>query len=251
MPSVGLWVRFFHFRSQMVPSGRMVPSTKAGKTELVPEKVMSECGAASIYPNLKTDYPNPKPLQSVKKWQRTFFNVRTVDGEADYVNLPPFQPGPPTSKTNWQSKPGHGDGDLDRMMKRMTELRKEGLVAADLVATFILRRVLPLQRRPHRICDMTGHRDCTRTSTVRLDYDEVRDRVCAITELKILDKWWFGLHPYTRKNQPPKVTALHICLNYSCPCADLTPKPTSLQLFIAQLDFKDGQTSAEGQSDRA
>ena len=62
------------------------------------------------------------------------------------MNLPPFQPGPSTAKTNWQSKPGHGDDDLDKMMRRVKELRTEGLQAADLVATFILRWVLPLQR---------------------------------------------------------------------------------------------------------
>ena len=47
-PSVGLWARLFHFRSQIVSSGRMIPSTKAGEDELLPEKVMAECGDASI-----------------------------------------------------------------------------------------------------------------------------------------------------------------------------------------------------------
>ena len=58
----------------------MVPNTKAGEPAEVPEKVMTECGAASIYPNVKTDYPNPKLLQSMKKWQSTFFYVRNADG---------------------------------------------------------------------------------------------------------------------------------------------------------------------------
>ena len=150
-----------------MPSGRMVPNTKRTEPVEVPEKVMTECGAASIYPNIKTDYPNPKVLQSVKKWHRTFFYIRTADREADCVNLPPFRLDPPVAKTNWQSKVGHGDADLDKMVKRVKELHKEVLEAADLVATFVLRWVLPLQRRPHRMCDMAGHLDCTRTSTVR------------------------------------------------------------------------------------
>ena len=37
----------------------------------------------------------------------------------------------------------------------------------------------------------------------------------------------------------------------SCSCADLTSSPTLLQRFIAQGIFEDGQTSAEGQPDRA
>ena len=112
---------------------------------------------------------------------------------------------PPEQKTNWQSKVGHGDADLDLMVKRTKELRNEGLEAADLVATFILCRVLPLQRRPHRICDMSGHKDCTRTCTVRLNREEVRDRVRAITELKLDEKWWFGMMAYTRNDPPPQV----------------------------------------------
>ena len=95
------------------------------------------------------------------------------------------------------------------MVKCTKELRKEGLEVADLVATFILRWVLPLQRRPHRICDMSRHLDCTRTCTVR---QEVRDRVHAITELKIPDKWWFGMLAYTRDDPPPEVTILQIYL---------------------------------------
>ena len=97
-PSIGLWVRFFHFRSQVVPSGQTQPNPKGG--EPIPVKVMADCGAASIYPNTKTDYPNPKPLQSVKKWQKSFFYIRTADGEADCVNLPPFRIEPPEAKTN-------------------------------------------------------------------------------------------------------------------------------------------------------
>ena len=147
-PSIGLWLRFFHFRSQMVPSGRLVPNPKAGSPEKVPEKVMADCGAVSIYPN-KTDYPNPKPFQSVKKWQRTFFYVRTAAGEEDSLNLPLFLMEPPEQRHNWQSKLGHGDTNLDEMVKRTKELRVSGLEAADLVATWIVRRVLPLQRRAH------------------------------------------------------------------------------------------------------
>ena len=50
---------------------------------------------------------------------------------------------PLEQKHNWQSKVGHGDADLDAMVKRTRELRVEGLEAADLVATWILRRVYP------------------------------------------------------------------------------------------------------------
>ena len=79
------------------------------------------------------------------------------------------------------------------------------------MATWILRRVLPLQRRAHRICDMGGHRDRSRTCTVQLERDEVRNRVCAITELKIDEKWWFGMMAFTRNDSPPQVHISQTC----------------------------------------
>ena len=40
--------------------------------------------------------------------------------------------------------------------------QSEGLTGADLLAAFMARRVLPLQGRPHLICQMSGHRDPSR-----------------------------------------------------------------------------------------
>ena len=53
----------------------------------------------------------------------------------------------------------------------------------------------------------SSHMRHERASGLHLDLhrDEVRDRVRAITELKIPDMWWFGMQPYTQENPPPKV----------------------------------------------
>ena len=117
----------------------MMPNPRGADLLLIPEKVIFECGATTIYTNAKTGYPNPKPLQLVKKWQRTFFYVRTPDNEADCHNLPEFMLDPPHQKTNWGIKVSCGDTDLDRMASRVRELHDEGLEAADLVAGFIVR----------------------------------------------------------------------------------------------------------------
>ena len=126
-PSLGLWTRLFHFRSQVVISGTMLPNPKGADLPPIPEKVMVECGATTIYTNAKTGYPNPKPLQSVKKWQRTFFYVRTLDNEANYHNLPKFLLDPPFHKVNWGVKIGHSDIDLDNMASRVRQLHEEVL----------------------------------------------------------------------------------------------------------------------------
>lgn len=92
------------------------------------------------------------------------------------------------------------------MVDRVREMHeKEGLEQGDLVAVFISRRVQPLQRRNHRMCDMSGHRDPTRTSTFELTREQVLDQMLAIAELKLEEGWWFGKEPYSLNRQPPKV----------------------------------------------
>ena len=94
-PRMGLWTRPFHFRFQVVTTGQMLPNPRGIDLPPVPEKVMVECGTTNIYTHAKTGYPNPKPLQSVKKWQKTFFYVSTPENQADYLNLPKFMLEPP------------------------------------------------------------------------------------------------------------------------------------------------------------
>ena len=70
---------------------------------------------------------------------------------------------------------------------------REGLTAVDLIAAFIGRRVLPLQRRPHRICDMSGWRDPCRLSTKELTAEEIAVRVNDISAAGLkVKEWRFG-----------------------------------------------------------
>ena len=63
------------------------------------------------------------------------------------------------------------------------------MTADDLLATFISRRVSPLQHRVHKICHMSGHLDPTRTSTVELDKAQIRKRVKAIARTRMTEEW--------------------------------------------------------------
>ena len=65
-PTVGLWVWLYHFKSHMIATGRMLDDQKG--PGIVPEKVMTACGTATIYANSSTSFLSPKPMQSVKKW---------------------------------------------------------------------------------------------------------------------------------------------------------------------------------------
>ena len=91
--------------------------------------------------------------------------------------------------------------------------------ADDLLATFISRRVLPLQRRVHKICHMSGP----------LDNAQIRKRIKAIARTKMPEEWEWGKEPYNRNNLPPKVsTSTDITFHESATlsfCTDYLPNP--------------------------
>src|ERR1043165_3883946 len=185
---------------------------------------MAECGAAVVYVRRAGSYPHPTPPQSIKDWQMGFFYVSNPpDEDRDLLNLPEFSL-PPPSQHNWSEKPGEGDTDIDHQMERIAELMGEGLVAADLVAGWLCRRVLPLQRRCHRICDMSGRLDPTRISTFQMDLEDVLHRMRVITDLKVDVEFQFGLRLYTRRRPPPVVRshfrALAGCVLLLCSGSD-------------------------------
>src|SRR4051812_18479465 len=113
-----------------------------------------------------------------------FYVSNPPNKDRDLLNLPEFSL-PPPSQHNWSEKPGDSDTDLDHQMERIAELMGEGLVAADLVADWLCRRVLSLQRRCHRICDMSRRLDPTRISTFQMDLEDVLRQKHTITDLKI------------------------------------------------------------------
>ena len=89
------------------------------------------------------------------------------------------------------------------------ELKGAGMTADDLLATFISRRVSPLQRRVHKICHMSGPLDPTRTSTIELDKAQIRRRVKSIARMRVTDEWEWGMEPYSHSNLPPAVSNLN------------------------------------------
>ena len=69
------------------------------------------------------------------------------------------------------------------------------------MAAFIQHRVLPLQFRPHLICDMGGRRDPNQTSTKEMSAYEVAYRVKSISGSQFkVGSWTFSMEPYSRAN---------------------------------------------------
>jgi hypothetical protein len=157
-PCTNLWAKYFQFRQQVIPA----KDTPAG------QKLLTQCGAATVMPRKGSIFPRVQGLESCKKWLRTFFYIKN-SSNVDRINLPKFVVGPP-SKLNWNYDPRDLDRGVNQIHKVVYQLKKDGLTGDDLLAMYVGRRVSPLQRRPHKMCFMSGHRDPCRISTVELDH---------------------------------------------------------------------------------
>jgi hypothetical protein len=168
---------------------------------------MSDCRAASIYARRNASFLKVPLPDSSKKWQRTFFYARNIDPADDKINLPPFTNVMPAEKLNWSY---NSKNLLSEVLSIAAHARllvnQKGLKGADLVAMFVVRRVLPLQDRSHKICFMSGLRDPTRTSTVGVTRTQLMQRVNAISKANLTENWEWGMVPYNRDRLPPVIS---------------------------------------------
>jgi hypothetical protein len=88
------------------------------------------------------------------------------------------------------------------IMKRVSDLQEDGsMMARDLLTTFVSARVVPLQRRAHKMCALGSNQDPTCTASLELTDEQVARRVNKIADTKMPAKWEWGLKPYDRSNQ--------------------------------------------------
>ncbi|KAM0827102.1 hypothetical protein ACQ4PT_068424 [Festuca glaucescens] len=162
------------------------------------------CGAASLYARRDVSFPKIPKVDSVKQWQITFFYVKNENPAKDLLNLPEFSLAPP-AKTNWGYCPKPADlaTEVNMLLEFLqTCVTRDRLTGVDLLCTFISRRVLPLKRRAHKICYMSGRLVPTRTPKIQLSLEGVACRVNHISQAKLPDNWQWGMEPFSR-NDPP------------------------------------------------
>ena len=82
-PSIGLFVRWFHFRSRY-KEGAGGP--------------MVDCGSTAIYSRLSNGLPKLPLPDTVKEWQTSYFYLRNLMAE-DKINLPHSRQHPRRSRT--------------------------------------------------------------------------------------------------------------------------------------------------------
>jgi hypothetical protein len=123
-------------------------------------------------------------------------------GAADFINLPAYLPGPP-SRANWRHNPGNTHVETNRIVRFMEQLNKDiDICSDDIICTFISRRVLPLQRRVHKISQMSGSGGATRITSFGLRKSDVVLKAKQICRTEMLADWSWGLRPFSFNNPP-------------------------------------------------
>jgi hypothetical protein len=200
------WARYFQLRKQVVQEP---PRSKDDPPETAQEKKdrpMTLCGVATIMSRKGSDFPKVELLESCKKWQKSFFYVKNTTG-VDMLNLPPFVDEPPLAMKNWTYNPKSTVVPVNALHQVKSDLRDASLTPQDLVACFISRRVSPLQRRSHKICQMSGPMDPTRHSTHELTPANILRRIKDVCKSSQATFAW-GLEPYSRDRPAPMVNPL-------------------------------------------
>jgi hypothetical protein len=150
-----------------------------------------------------SDFPKIELLESCKKWQKRFFYVKNTT-KVNLLNLPAYVDIPPTEMKNWTYNPKNTVGAVNALHRVKDDLRDAGLTLEDIIACFISRRVSPLQRRSHKICQMSGAMDPTRHSTHELSPADILRQVKDICKTSQTVFAW-GLRPYSRDRPAPTV----------------------------------------------
>ncbi|KAE8777095.1 hypothetical protein D1007_50202 [Hordeum vulgare] len=159
-PHVDLWRSLFFFKQQSIAMEKFEVEKLKGPRPMTP------CGAALVHHRPKSGFPQMPLQDSVKHWQKGFFYVRSTDPAQDVLNMPLFAIAPPT-RQNWDAKTPKPHPEVALIRAHLDILRESGLLDRDLLATMVVRRILPLQRRPHLVCQMSGRLDPCRLSIKR------------------------------------------------------------------------------------
>ncbi|KAE8790184.1 hypothetical protein D1007_35518 [Hordeum vulgare] len=197
-PRVDLWRSLFFFKQQSIAMEKSEVEKLAGPRPMTP------CGAALVHHHSKSGFPQMSLQESIKQWQRGFFYVKSTDPAQDALNMPPFNIDP-SMKLNWAAKTPKPIPEVALICAHLKILEKSGLLGRDLLTTMVTRRMLPLQRQPHLVYQMSGRHDPCRLSTKRFTPSAVARRVNLISTAHMDDSgnWSWGMTPFNGSRPPP------------------------------------------------
>ncbi|KAE8780215.1 hypothetical protein D1007_46604 [Hordeum vulgare] len=170
-PRLDLWRSLFFFKQQSIAI------YKAALENHVGPRAMTSCGAALVHHRSKSGFPQLPLQESIKQWQKGFFYG------AKFLKL---------------------ILEVTQIGAHLDILEKGGLLGCDLLTTMVTHRILPLQRRSHLVCQMSGRHDPCRTSTKRFTPSAVARGVNQISTARMNDSgnWSWGMIPYNRSRPP-------------------------------------------------
>ncbi|KAK1612372.1 hypothetical protein QYE76_036045 [Lolium multiflorum] len=194
LPTLEAFARFFCLRINSV-QGKNIPKPKPP----------TQCGSCIISARQGSPFFKFSGLESCRAWQQTFFYVRNK-GAADFINLPACNPGTP-SKANWKHNPGNTHIETNRIVRFMDQFIKDtNIFSDDIIRVFISRRVLPLQRRAHKMSQMYGRCDPTKITSCTLSPEDVALKARQIFQTDMPLEWSWGLLPLSSTNPPSDET---------------------------------------------
>ena len=195
-PSIHHWSHYFNFRAQTVQGLD------------TPNKPLVPCGAASVIPRRGTAFFRVPGAQTAHKWQCTYFYVSNKTPE-DLVNLPAYVPGPPVDRRTWSYDFADTRVIDVQITSYIEKLVSDGkLTKDDLMCAWVNRRILPLQRRGHKICHLSGLKDPTRFTTWGMTREDASQQVRSISDSKLAANWKWGVKPLQRNMPAPEEVCL-------------------------------------------
>ncbi|KAE8799500.1 hypothetical protein D1007_25079 [Hordeum vulgare] len=238
------WLHFFGLQPHhLAPNAILqlsafvsIAMDKAALEKHIGPRAMTLCGGALVHHLSKSGFPQLPLQESIKKWQKGFFYVKNVDPARDALNMPPFNINPPT-KLNWVVKFPKPIPEVAQIGAHLDILEKGDLLGRDLLTTMVTRRILPLQRRPHLVYQMSGRHDPYRTSTKRFTPGAVARRVNLISTARMDDSgnWSWGMIPYNRSRPPPVVSILCCSVFAVCLATGRLAKP-AVESFVQLIE---------------
>jgi hypothetical protein len=189
-PTRETFARFFALRINSV-QGKEIPKPKPPV----------QCGSCIIGSRQGSPFFKFSGLESCRLWQGTFFYVKN-NGAADLIDLPPFNPAPPT-RANWSYNPKESHIETNRVIRFMKQLMKDtDICSDDIIRAFISRRVLPLKRRMHKMSEMYGPGDPTKITGIPLSKKDIVLKARQICQTAMPEDWEWGLRPLSSTNPP-------------------------------------------------
>jgi hypothetical protein len=126
--------------------------------------------------------------------------VKNLKEGTDRINLLPFEANGP-EQDSWSAPLPCPASDVETILQQISTLQKDGgLRPPDLLLTFLVARVSPLQRHSHKMCFLGSARDPTRHSSRTLSATEEAQKANRIADVKLQALWKWGLKPHDQSN---------------------------------------------------